>query len=355
MTPEDAGLQPLHEIGDLWTLACAGERVAEARPRAALLRDRLRASGRIAALRTCPLADFPWPGDYGFWQAGIQRPIVLRHRMSVVQFRQHGKIRTLLMNPTDTERSRQTPYFRRLEANRLGVIIQALVLTPQRPVLEHLAELGIAPETVDYVTYDHLHTQDLRGAVGTPEIEPRFPNALFLIPRAEAEIFRNIHPLQRDWFIPQALDGVRRKRVVLLEGDYQLGDGVALVRTPGHTAGNHTLVLNTSRGLYAISENGVAPECYVPERSNLAALRRHQKDLGREVVLNGNTLEGTLDQYAAMVLEKQLVDWTEGFPNILSSSPFVPSWLTPGMQPTYVLEPPDEGKLETNGVRELAA
>lgn len=355
MTPEEAGLEKVAEIGDLWTLAPAGERVHEARRRGPLLRDRLQRSGFVSALRTRALADFPWPGEFAFFQTGIYRPVVLRHRMNLVQFFQKGRLRTLLMNPTDTERSRRTPYFLRLEKSALAPVLGSMVLSAQKSAAEHLAEVGLRPGEIDYVSYDHLHTQDLRGAMGTAEIEPLFPRALFLIPRAEVEILRNLHPLQRDWFIPEALSGVPRERLVLLDGDYLLGDGAALLRTPGHTAGNHTLLVNTRRGLYAVSENGTAPECYVPERSAITPIRRHERETRSEVVLNGNTLEGTLDQYTSMVLEKRVVDWSDGFPNILSSSPFVPSWLTPGMQPTYVLEAPEVGAIVAGGAQEQAA
>ena len=56
---------------------------------------------------------------------------------------------------------------------------------------EALAKVGLRPEDVDYVSFDHLHVQDLRFVLGTHEpIEgepaprpPLFPNAKLIAQR----------------------------------------------------------------------------------------------------------------------------------------------------------------------------
>ena len=48
------------------------------------------------------------------------------------------------------------------------------------------------------------------------------------------------------------------------DGDLALGDGVLLVRTPGHTSGNQTLFLNTAEGVWGVSENGTCADNWTP-------------------------------------------------------------------------------------------
>ncbi|HEY9722630.1 MAG TPA: hypothetical protein V6D47_11480, partial [Oscillatoriaceae cyanobacterium] len=130
-------------------------------------------------------------------------------------------------------------------------------------------------------------------------------------------------------------------------GDVSLGAGVAILHTPGHTWGNHSLVLHTPRGVTVVSENGVCLDNYAPEASRLPGLREYART-GQEVVLNGNTLEGALDQYVSMIKEKTVAgphpDAPE-FPNHYSSSELTAHWLFPGLRPTLAQTPLHHGSL----------
>ena len=134
------------------------------------------------------------------------------------------------------------------------------------------------------------------------------------------------------------LRGVPADRVIACEGDLLLGKGVALVRTPGHTVGNWSLVLHTDNGVWAVSENGVACDSYAPEHSRIPGLRRYALREGVDVILNSNTLEGRNEQYTSMILEKALVDRSRDAPDFFqhcSSSELTASPLTPGLSPTH--------------------
>ena len=200
------------------------------------------------------------------------------------------------------------------------------------------------------MTFDHLHVQDLRrGLVGERGRPPLYPNAKLLVNRRELETLQAIHPLQRPWWIEGALDGVPAEQIVALEGSAWLGPGLALVWTPGHTLGNHSIVFHApGQGVFAVSENGIAPECYLPAASGIRSLRDYARKYDAEVVLNGNSLESAMSQYTSMVLEKSLVDRGAAggeIPNILCSSPFVRSPLAWGVGPSFVLRPVDAGVL----------
>jgi hypothetical protein len=171
-----------------------------------------------------------------------------------------------------------------------------------------------------------------------PDGRAVLPNAKLLAQRAELDMLANLHPLQVEWYIPQCLDGVPADKIVALEGDYLLGSGLGLVRTPGHTWGNHTIVMVTDRGAWTISENGICVDAYAPGVSRIRGLARYARDSGVEVILNANTREGSLDQYTSMVLEKTLADTVPDRPELpqhFSSSELVGHALAPGLSPTY--------------------
>src|SRR5581483_4993233 len=150
--------------------------------------------------------------------------------------------------------------------------------------------------------------------------------------------FTRLHPLQNDWYLADAIAGLAPERFVVLERDVLVGEGLALVRTPGHTFGNHSIVLMTDRGVWTISENGVSCDNYSPEKSAICGLAGHARSRGVEVVLNGNTREGSLDQYTSMILEKTLADPCpdgSGYVQHFPSPELTASSLLPGLAPTY--------------------
>jgi hypothetical protein len=123
-----------------------------------------------------------------------------------------------------------------------------------------------------------------------------------------------------------------------VEGDVLLGPGVALLRTPGHTLGNHTLVVNTSRGILTSSENGIAVECYAPEHSKLPGVAKWAKEWGYEVVMNFNTPEYASLQYNSMIKEKLIADplpGRPGLPQVFPSSELTRHRLAPGIKPVF--------------------
>jgi hypothetical protein len=350
LTPEPTGYHPatslpehiraLPELDLAWRAPSAGERLMAVRRAAPRLRERVLASGRVAAVRTFDVSPLPYPTRFAF--AGAARSpipyVLMTNRCNLVQLATSAGPKTLLWNPTDAARSAKTPFFADLTAG-LGPLAARVQSRLRRPtVVESLGRLGVRPEDVDYVAFDHLHTQDLRGLLGTRETPAAFPNARLLIQRAELAILSALHPFQRPWFLSDAIEGVARDRFLVTDDDLLLGEGVALIRTPGHTAGNWSLVINTDRGVWAVSENGVACDSYAPEASRIPGLRRFAAHHGVEVILNSNTLEGRNEQYTSMILEKALVDAcpdNPAFHQHLSSSELTASLLTPGLSPTH--------------------
>ncbi len=342
MLPLPPGLAPLDDLDGAWARPHHGDQLHEVRRAAERVRERFASGPRCLALRTLPLTTLPYPTRFAF--GGMcKHPapfVTLAHRCLLVQFLQAGEPKTLLFNPTDLEGARDAPYPRRVAA-RFGPRITDALVKRFRPLEEQLGALGLATGDVDYVAFDHFHLQDLRRLLGVTggDAASRFPNAVLLAPRIEWEDWDDLHPLQRPWFVPDGKKAVRTERVVLLEGDVALGDGVMLLRTPGHTAGNQTLFVHTHSGVWGTSENGTAADSWSPLESRIRGLRASARLLDLEVAMNANTPEFAARHYTSMILERTIVDRVRrapGFAQMFPSSEVVPSVLAPGLAPTLL-------------------
>lgn len=345
-----ADLVRLTELDEAWTVRAAGARLEAVRRGGRRLRDRLLAGGAARCVRTVDIATFPYPTSYGF--AGVASSLApyvfMRNRMQLVQVVTGGRTVTILVNPTDSERSAAAPFFARMQ-ERYGALAARVLGTRHSSVPAALGAWGVAPAAIDYITFDHLHVQDVRGLLAPgPGGTAFLPNARLLVQRGELDTLAGLHPLQADWYIADALTGIPADRIVALDGDVAIGAGFALIRTPGHTAGNHTPLVITDRGVWTISENGISVDSYAPGTSQIRGLARHARDTGVEVILNGNTREGSLDQYTSMILEKTLADGVPDHPELpqhLPSSELVAHPLAPGLGPTYTHGPLSHGDL----------
>ena len=321
--------------------------IREAAPR---FRDWFKATGTPDYVGTFDLVSLPYPTKFGLWRAALTPVpfLTITNRLVVVRWKDaEGRARTLLFEPTEASLGANTPYFQQLAAS-LPKQFERFSVKYHGTVEEHLRRLGVRPDEVDYITFDHLHTQDVRRWIGTtvPQadispskpVEPYFPNAKLIVQRTEIEAIAELHPLQRPWFQPETYVDLRRDSIMQIEGDVLLGPGVALLSTPGHTIGNHSLVLNTATGIWATSENAIAAECMTPEHSRIPGVRRWAERWGQEVIINANTLENTAQQYNSMVKEKSIVDRSRTdsrFLQFFPSSELTQNRLNPGTQPTF--------------------
>ncbi len=325
-------------------------RLAEVRERARAFRADLLGGGTVRYYRSFPLVRVPYPARYGFLNASgyglldkLRTPSPLLHivnKMFIVQFDTSAGVKTLLISPSDVDANRATPFFTRLSAG-LGParsLAESFLAPRLGSVAGALVEAGLSPEDVDYIAYDHLHTQDIRRWLGSAEAPGFFPHAKLLVTRQEWVSASAPLPPQADWYCPGGTVGVPEERVVFFEQDTLLGQGMALMRTPGHTEGNHSFVVATPEGLFVTSENGIGPDSYAPLASSVPGLRAYALDTGMEVILNGNTLEGGLDQYISMVQEKEVAGPSArnpDFPNLACSSELASYWGFPGIHPSF--------------------
>jgi hypothetical protein len=344
--------RPLPVLDDAWRLNSPGARLEAVERAAPRLADAIRESGTPRAVRTFDVGRFPYPTEFAF-SGACSSPVPyvwMMNRAMLIEYRDfEGQRRRLLANPSRPEGSKKAPYFQDILAKLPSFLEQPFeknIAQVAPPIPDQLRAIGVDPASIDYVTFDHLHVQDVRPMLGAGG---QYPNAALLVMPEELAAARGLHPLQRYWYVEGGVDGVRAESLITFDRDVLLGEGVALVRTPGHTDGNHTIVLNVPGGLVTISENGVAPECYAPEKSKIPGVAEHAKRRGLRAILNANTRERTCDQYTSMRLEALLAAPAErdGFPRHFPSSELVHTLLAPGVKPTHVYGTIAHGDLQS--------
>lgn len=351
----ELGARPIPEFDGVHEVWPRGDRLRAVRAAAAAYKTRFKAQGQIRAVRSVDIAAAPYPVSYAFHGA-VSVPtlplISMINRMVVVQYDDwNGTPRTLAFEPTVPDGSAEAPFYRNLQA-LLGKVpggrkLEQVVLRYYNEPGDVLAQLGLRPDDVDLCTFDHLHVQDPRMILGSTEViegetaprRPLFADAKMLVHSRELATLQSLHPMQWAWYVEGGLGGVDPDKFVTFDGDIELGPGIALLWTPGHTDGNHSLVINTPDGVWVSSENGISLDNWQPELSRIPGVRRYHEKLGREICPNANTLEDSLDQYDSMVKEKTLADPCRADPRwlqILPSTELAPWKRFWPVVPTYL-------------------
>jgi hypothetical protein len=355
------GMKAIREFDHVRVSPLPQERLKAARRQAVVFRERFMEEAPVLFYQSADMVRVPYPTWYAYsgvyTQSTYKFPYLhILNRIFIIQYYDFlGEVKTLLFSPSDIEADRETPFFKQLTEKMPNWSPLENVVAPIiRDVAGALAEIGLAPEDVDYISYDHLHTQDIRRWLGTINTDGStdraayFPNARLLIHEQEWQSTTALLPVQAEWYCPNGIEGVDPNKVITFTSSIQLGEGLALVHTPGHTEGNHSLVARVPDGIRVTSENGVGADAYAPMNSNVNAIRRYAKNTGMEVILNGNTLEGSNDQYISMVVEKTIAgpSSNQEFPNCAPSSEATPYWLIPGHKVSHLMGETTFGTLQ---------
>ena len=134
---------------------------------------------------------------------------------------------------------------------------------PSRNVMTALADEGLAPGDIDTVVLTHLHSDHAAASTrdGADGPEVAFENARYIVNEEEWRVAlepdpRSAAAYRADDFRPIESSG----RLDLVGDECDIGEGVSLVRTGGHTAG-HMMVVITANG-----ETAVYPADLIPSR-----------------------------------------------------------------------------------------
>jgi hypothetical protein len=293
---------------ELWP---RGERPAAMRAAAEQFRPRFKEGGTVNSVQTVDLVAAGYPSQFAFGGAakGINPFLNILNRLVVVRFEDFGgEERVLAWEPTVPEGSQEAPFYEQLVERYGDWLSNNVFATYYNDIGQALAKCGLKPEDVDYIAFDHLHVQDPRMMLGTETQPAYYPNAKMLAQRAEVDTFKSLHPTQWAWYVDGGMDGIPDDKVILLDGDVEVGKGLAFLATPGHTDGNMSLCVNTPDGIWVSSENGVAADNWHPHLSKIPGVRKWAEFFNREMVMNSNTLEDSVDQYDSMIKEHAVAD-----------------------------------------------
>jgi len=299
---------------------------------------------QIQFLQTFDLVSVPYPVKSAFGNATslINPYLYVTNRLMVIQFSTHAGTKTLLFSPSDLPANIKTPYFQRFRRlmGRFKNTLQPLLTPIHNTVEQALESINLKPEQIDFICYDHLHTQDIRKWLGSFEQPAYFPNAKLLVMHQEWEAVKDLLPLQNHWYCPDGVDGIDPNKIIPLHSSIMLGDSLALIHTPGHTQGSQSLVINTDSGIMVCSQNGISVDNYSPEHSTIYGIADHVLENNMTVIPNGEHPELRLDQYISMVLEKTIADphpSDKRFPYIMPSSELSARWQPFALSPTLSL------------------
>ena len=348
------GMQEILDFDGTRNATSPIERLENVRTAASKFRTKLMQQANVTYYQSVDLVRAPYPTWYGYTGVFAQKSLTfpflhLLNRLFIIQYQDfNDQTRVLLFSPTDVVNNRKTPFFDRL-AESLPEFSFKVFVPQYTSVEDTLKKLKIKPRQVDYISYDHLHTQELRKWLGTADQSAYFPNAKLLVHEKEWNCVQGLLPVQSDWYCPNGVNGIDPSKIITFKKSLALGSGLALVHTPGHTEGNHSLVVKADNQIFVTSENGISLDAYEPKSSKIKAIRDYAEKTGVEVILNGNTQEGSNDQYISMVMEKTIagpLKSNPAFPSCACSSETTPYWLFPGLKQTELLGALKYGRLK---------
>lgn len=114
-------------------------------------------------------------------------------------------------------------------------------------VEEALAEAGVDPLEIDTVVYTHLHNDHAANS-------PMFKKAQFVFQKDEWLALLDPLPImnaRRD-YDPALVNELQSMNCCKVDGDFELTDGIKCIKTPGHTIGSQSIVVNTPKGIRVI-------------------------------------------------------------------------------------------------------
>ena len=133
------------------------------------------------------------------------------------------------------------------------------VVNDDPPYPECLKVYGVEPEKVKCIILTHLHYDHAWNL-------EKFPNAQIYV--QEKEIKRAIMPMDYEKFAYGFQEGTFQHswinsavRMIPVEGEEEIREGLRVIPTPGHTVGSQSVLVDTKEGTYAL----VGDFAYFPE------------------------------------------------------------------------------------------
>ena len=118
-----------------------------------------------------------------------------------------------------------------------------------RCVLDALAEVDVAPESIDRVIVTHLHFDHAGGLTRLidGQVMPSFPNADVIVQRQEWDDANANRSTMTGTYLRTHLDPIAQQ-MKLVEGEADVELGIRVLPDPGHTWGQQAVLIDTDDG-----------------------------------------------------------------------------------------------------------
>ena len=132
----------------------------------------------------------------------------------------------------------------------------------ERTIVQALAEVGVAPESIDLVVLTHLHFDHVGGATRLEggALRPTFPRARHVVQARELADATHVHERNRASYLSR--DFVPLQEAGLLDqvvGEAEVAPGVRVLPTPGHCPGHQSVLIDGGAGQRALYLGDVVP------------------------------------------------------------------------------------------------
>ena len=137
---------------------------------------------------------------------------------------------------------------------------------PEVTVVTALKDEGLEPTDIDTVVLTHLHADHAAGATSESAdgLVPTFPSARYIVSGTEWEAANHPDARSAAAYRPDDFLPLERAGVLELVGDeHDVGDGVTVARTGGHTAGHMAVYVDDAAG------KAVYPADLIPTRHHV--------------------------------------------------------------------------------------
>ena len=212
-----SGCSPFHEFDEANETWPRGDRPAAIREAAAEFRARFATpENRVRGVRTVDIASAGYPLKFAFGGAakGPNPYVNIINRLQVVQFEDFdGELQDARLGADGPRGAGRGAVLRAADrAARRVPLLQGASRRSGTTPTRRWPRSGCAPEDVDYVSFDHLHVQDLRFVLGHHRADPgRGRAAPAAVPEREADRpAQGVGHLRVD--APDAVGLVRRGR-----------------------------------------------------------------------------------------------------------------------------------------------
>jgi N-acyl homoserine lactone hydrolase len=122
-----------------------------------------------------------------------------------------------------------------------------------------LSRWDLKPEDIDVVIHTHLHNDHC-------ENDDKCTNAVFYVHEKELESIHNPHPLDFRYMEDYIEDVEENGQINTVIRDMEIMSGIRVIHTPAHTRGGLTVIVETDKGLAAITGFCVIMENFHPPK-----------------------------------------------------------------------------------------